>query len=185
MYPKYAEINGTKYPINYGYKYALKCFELIDNDEIFSIERILAIIYILFGFIPDKDINLFFEKCVKFLQCNNIEKQDNGKKDMDFNQDRALIVASFRSDYQIDLSTENIHWWNFVELIQGLTQDCSLSKVRELRNLDTSEIKSAKEKRRLEEAKKAVKLKATKKISSEKKKKIEKFMSQLGKEVIC
>lgn len=45
------------------------------------------------------------------------------------------------SDYKLDLNTIKMHWWQFCELIQGLTEQCVLSRVREIRNYNLNEIK--------------------------------------------
>ena len=37
-----------------------------------------------------------------------------------------------------------MHWWKYMELIAGLTDKCVLSRVREIRNYDLSEIKDNK-----------------------------------------
>lgn len=181
-YPEYAEIKGREYKLNTDYRYALKCFEIVDNEDINNLERMLAIVYLIYGFIPDKDIDLFFEKAVTFLQCGETSERQNEKdRDMDFIQDKKYINASFRSDYQIDLSKEGLHFWDFIELLQGLTDKCSLSRIRELRNYDTSDIKDAKEKKRIEDAKKEVALKRKKKkLTKVQKNNAKNFLMQIG-----
>mgnify|MGYP004640987621 CR=1 FL=1 len=181
-YPEYAEINGKEYKLNTDYRYALKCFEIVDNEDISTLERMLAIVYLIYGFIPDNDVDLFFEKAVTFLQCGETsDKQNEKDKDMDFVQDKKYINASFRSDYQIDLTKEYLHFWYFVELLQGLTDKCSLSKIRELRNYDTNDIKDAKEKKKIEDAKKEVALKhKKKKLTKAQKNNAKNFLIQIG-----
>ena len=49
-YPKYAKVNGKKYPINTSFRVALKCFEIINDSSISDLERTYAIVYKLFGF---------------------------------------------------------------------------------------------------------------------------------------
>ena len=53
-YPKYAKVNGKKYPINTSFRVALKCFEIINDSSISDLERTYAIVYKLFGFIPER-----------------------------------------------------------------------------------------------------------------------------------
>ena len=162
MYPEYAEIDGKEYKIDTNFNVALKCFEILDDDEIDDYERVFAIIYLLFDFIPeDNDLLIkLFDKAKIYLQCGKtLEEQIKNKKDMDFVQDRGLINCSFMSDYKIDLSKENIHFWQFIELIEGLTENCALNRVREIRNYDLSEEKDTKRRRRIEEAKRALALK--------------------------
>ena len=163
MYPESARINGVDYKINTDFKVALECFKIIEDDTIEDEERTLAIIYKLFGFIPDKDLDLFLDRAIKFLQCGEtIEKQLSKEKDLDFFQDEKYITASFMSDYKLDLSKEDIHWWQYINLIQGLTENSILSRVRYIRNYDLSEIKDNKERQKMIDAKNSVALKEKK-----------------------
>lgn len=159
QYPKYAEINGEKYAINTDFRAGLRCFEIINDPEISDNERALAIIYILFGFVPNKDAELFLEKAQLYLQCGKSTKeQHETNRDMDLTEDAPYIMASFMSDYRIDLNTANLHFWQYIDLIQGLTEHSALSKVRELRNYDVSDIKDAKTRNKIIKAKEAVAL---------------------------
>ena len=163
MYPESAKINGIEYPINTDFKVALDCFKIIEDDTIEDEERTLAIIYKLFGFIPKDNLELVFDRAVKFLQCGEtLETQKHREKDMDFFQDEKYIVASFMSDYKLDLSKENLHWWAYINLIQGLTDETILSKIRYIRNYDLSEIKDNKERQKMVDAKNSVTLKEKK-----------------------
>lgn len=160
MYPEYALIDGKRYKINTGYKTALKCFDVIEDTSITGQERALAVIYLLFGFIPDTNFTEFLEKAKIFLQCGETEEeQSSKKKDMDFRQDRGYLYASFVSDYMIDLEKEDIHFWAYIDLIKGLTEDSALNRVRAIRNYDLSTVKDTKEKQKIIEAKKQVALK--------------------------
>lgn len=154
-YPEYAEIKGKKYKIDTNYKTALRCFEVVNDNKITDYERALAIVYLLFDFIPKKNFNLFLEKAIIFLECNKQDKVTSKKikKDFDFLKDYSLIVASFMSDFHINISIENLHFWYFIELIEGLKDDCILNKVRDIRNIDLSKVTDKETKDRLIEAK--------------------------------
>ena len=142
MYPEYANIDGERYRLNTDFRVGLRCFEVIEDPSICDEERTLAVIYLVFGFIPEADLQPFLEKASLFLQCGKTrEEQEEQKRDMDFEHDRAYINASFMSDYKIDLNAVKMHWWQFCELIQGLTEHCALSRVREIRNYNLAEIK--------------------------------------------
>lgn len=184
MYPEYAEINGKEYKIDTSYKTALRCFEVIEDEEIPGTERTLAIIYLLFDFIPKENIELFFEKAMLYLQCGeSLEEQKSKKKDMDFIQDQKYINSSFMSDYHIDLSKTDLHFWQYIELIQGLTEDSSLNRVRNIRNYDLSEIKDEKTKNKIMEAQKELALKdktTSVKITEKQKSNIDAFYEANG-----
>lgn len=160
IYPEYAEVKGTKYKINTDYRVALRCFEVIEDDTICDEERAMAIIYLLFGIIPDDDnAEDFLRIASNYLRCGEEENQTtSAERDMDFNYDEKYIIASFMSDYRIDLPSVDMHFWKYIQLMQGLTDKCALSRVRELRNFDLNEIKDPKERRKVAEAKKNVEL---------------------------
>lgn len=162
MYPEYAEINGRQYKLDTDFNTALKCFEIIDDKSITDYERALAIIYLLFDFVPTKNLDLFLDKARIFLQCGIENVESNCQPDMDFVQDRKYISASFMSDYHIDLSKEKLHFWQFVEYLEGLTENSALFRLRNLRNFDLSEIKDDKERSKYAEMQKKVELKKKK-----------------------
>lgn len=182
-YPEYAEIDGKEYKIDTDFNTALKCFEVLEDEEITDYERALAIVYLLFDFLPEDEI-LFIkllEKAKIFLQCGKtLEEQSSVKKDMDFNQDRSYIMSSFMSDYDLDISKEKLHFWQFIELLEGLTEHTILNRIRDLRNYDLSEEKDFKRRAKIQEAQEKVKLKNSdinnvKKFTEEQIRNIEKF----------
>lgn len=165
-YPEYAEIKGVKYKINTDYRVALKCDEVARDTSIDDLERGLAIIYLLYG---DKGLEdsenweELLQIAVKFLKCGKEETENNNNEpDMSFKQDWGRIQASFVSDYKIDLSKENMHWWAFYDLIEGLTENSVLNRVRFIRNYDISQIKDQKERNEWIKRKQAVELKREK-----------------------
>ena len=115
MYPEYANIKGKEYKIDTDFRTALKCFEIVEDTTISDYERALAIVYLIFNFIPNKNLELFLEKAISFLQCGKtLEEQTENKKDMDFIQDKKYINSSFMSDYKIDLSKAELHFWQYI-----------------------------------------------------------------------
>lgn len=166
-YPTHAEIEGELYELNTDYRYALECFKIIDSTSISDIERAIAVVSILFGRedengniinIPE-NLNIALEKAAIFLSCGKENKDIKEiKRDMDFEYDKEFIRASFMSDYSIDLSNRELHFWQFCELISGLTENSILNRVRDLRNTDLSDYKDSKTRTKIEEAMKRVAL---------------------------
>lgn len=166
-YPECAEIDGSLYNINTDYRYALACFKVINDESISDIERAIAVVSILFGKedkhgeivnIPN-NLNTALEKAKKFLTCGKeVKNIEDVKKDMDFEYDKGLIRASFMSDYSIDLSAVQMHFWQFCELISGLTEDSALNRVRDLRNTDLSIYTDTKVKEKIRKAMERVSL---------------------------
>ena len=168
MYPEYVKVRDKKYKINTSYKTAIKCNAIAEDNNINDIERALAIIYKLFGEEALEDVEnreMLLEKAKKYLSCGveNVETS-NEPKDMDFIQDMPYIKASFMSDYHIDLNKTDMHWWEFYELMNGLSNSdmgncCVLNRVRNLRTFNLAEIKDPREREKIRKAKKSVELK--------------------------
>lgn len=191
-YPKYVKVNDKKYEINTDFRIAIECNRIAEDTSIGDFERALAIIYKLFG---DEGINAqddyerLLELAIKYLSCGKeVSGSSSEEYDMDFIEDMDYIEASFMSDYNIDLTGVEMHWWKFYKLINGLSNSemgncCVLNRVRNLRNFDTKDIKDQKERERIEKAKKQVALKKNKKenkITKEQEKSMEELNKLLG-----
>lgn len=194
-YPKFAKVNDKKYKINTSFRIAIECDNIARDDTIGDYERALAIIYKLYseeGLNNPNDYEKLLEIAKKYLSCGDkLEDSSNKEPDMDFNQDMGYIETSFLSDFGIDLEKQDLHWWKFMEHMNGLSNSemgncCILNRIRNLRNYDTSKIKDEKTKREIEEQKRKVALKKKNVIQKEfndnQKENIDNFMASLRKE---
>ena len=190
-YPEYVEINGKKYKINTDFKVALECNKIAEDESITGYERGLALIYKLFGDagLDDKEnYDKLLELGLKYLLCGETKKKSNDKPDMDFEQDYGLIWVSMYSEYHgLDIDKTEIHWWRFIELMEGLSNSefgncCALNKVRNLRSYDVSKVKDKKERDRILRAQDAFKLKkySKKEVSTEQRERANNLLKQLG-----
>lgn len=146
MYPQYAIINGKKVKINTDFKVALRCFKVLNDDTIGEHERALAIVYLLFNVIPPYDeLTEYTRQSIKFLQCGEEPKEnaqeEYSKRDIDMVLDMQYIRPSFMADYHIDLNKTDLHFWQFCELISGLTENSLLNRVRSIRTANINEYK--------------------------------------------
>ena len=173
-YPEYAEIAGVRYKINTDYRVALRCFKVIDDTSISDEERAYAVIYLLFGEVPTSNMDEFLRIAGDYLRCGEKETtQASAERDIDFNEDERYIIASFMSDYRIDLPSADMHFWQYIQLIQGFTESAVMSKVREIRNYDITELKDPNSRAKMIKAKEAVAL--PKRFSVEEQKAIDEF----------
>ena len=188
-YPEYVEVNGKEYKINTDFRIALECQKVANDDSVGDLERALGVIYLLFGeegINNREDWEKLSKMAQKYLLCGKQLEKVEGEPDMDFEQDMDYIEASFMSDYRIDLGSQNMHWWKFTKLINGLSNSelgdcCILNRVRNLRNYDTSDIKDHKLKDKIEKAKKAVALNKNKKpLTKEQEESQHSLREQLG-----
>lgn len=171
-YPKYIELCGKKYEINTDFRVALDCEIISRRDDIGEYEKMMAIVFKLFGEKAIEDHRLifaFFDLAIKYLKCGKDDEENNTCEkvpSMDFDQDQGYIKASFMSDYGIDLDKVEMHFWQFYDLLQGLTETSILNRVRSIREEPLSG-KNGKSLENLKKAKEQVALK-TKKTCTEK-----------------
>lgn len=190
MYPQYVEVDNKRYKINTDFRVAIECNRIAEDETIGDFERSLAIIYTLFG---EEALNTpnHYEKLLElakmYLLCGEEYNEElNEKPDMDFIQDYSYITTSFMSDYHIDLDNTNMHWWKFMDLMNGLSNSelgncCVLNRIRNLRNMDTKDIKDKKEKQKIEKAKQRVALKQDqKKPTKEQQARAKELLEKIG-----
>jgi hypothetical protein len=190
--PQFVKVNDKKYKINTSFRIAIECNTIAEDKNITDLERGLAIIYKLFG---DEGINnpddyeKLLQMAQKYLLCGKeYDFENNEKQDMDYVEDMDYIEASFMSDFGIDLTSEDMDWWKFNKLINGLSNSemgncCVLNRVRNLRNLNLNDIKDSKQREQLAKAKKMVALKKTqnkKEMTEKQKESADKLNKMLG-----
>lgn len=190
--PQFVKVNDKKYKINTSFRTAIECNTIAEDKNITDLERGLAIIYKLFGDDginnPD-DYEMLLKLAQKYLLCGKeYDIENNEKQDMDYVEDMDYIEASFMSDFGIDLTSEDMDWWKFNKLINGLSNSemgncCVLNRVRNLRNLNLNDIKDSKQREQLAKAKKMVALKKTqnkKEMTEKQKESADKLNKMLG-----
>lgn len=158
-YPEALLVGGQEYPINTGYEDALACIACINDATLGDAERAYGVLEILYKEEPEDQIEAV-RMAVKYLQLGKESVPDDAPEpDMDYAYDMHYIRSSFRSDYGIDLNqTPEMHWWEFIELLQGLTDKCILNRVRDLRTYDLSSIKDQKTRSKIIRAQREVAL---------------------------
>ena len=189
-YPKYVEVEGKRYKINTDFRVAIECNRIAEDDTIGDFERALGIICTLYG---KKALNnpnhweQLLKLAQKYLACGK-EVDSHEEADMDFIQDYAYIKTSFLSDYGVKLDEQNYHWWEFFDLVNGLSNSelgncCVLNRVRNLRNYDVSSIKDTNERSKIIKAKEQVALKKHKqevKLTEKQQESVDEFYKSLG-----
>lgn len=180
IYPEALLVGDTEYEINTGYEYALACLACINDPELGDTERAYGVIDILYKDPQPEDLVEAVRMAVKFLQLGKDGQAPRTARapDMDYEADMHYIRASFRSDYKLDLGRmPELHWWEFMELLQGLTDDCILNRIRDLRNYDLSTVKDPKTRSRIIQAQREVAL--TGQLSTEDQDTLDSFYAQL------
>lgn len=175
-YPEYIEIDNKKYKINTNFRDALRCDEIVRDTTIGEYEKGLAIIYVLLGeeaLKDEKNYAKMLQLLLKYLRCGkDIEEvNEEAEPSMSFKQDTGYIKASFMSDYKMDLDKTNLHYWAFIDLLNGLTENSILNRVRMIREEPLND-KKGKELTKWKKMKEQVKLKQEK---TQEQKELDKF----------
>ena len=150
--PEYILIDGQKYKINADYRNVLKFNQMYKDKSISDYEMIIGAICMFYGkdVVNDEDkYERLLEGIKKIVEGrpNSMNKinQEKQKIDMDYDKDMNLIIASMWSEYGIDITKEKIHWWTFYDLLNGLSSECALNRVRDIRSKDLSKITNKEE----------------------------------------
>lgn len=151
---KYATIQGKKYEINTDFKVAMKCDAIINDPNIDDYDRGILVTGLLFG--EDSPYcNEALEKATIFLGGG---QKESTKKIIDLEQHWNLIYSAFKSQYGINLHSEDLHYQEFLMLLQGL-KDQVLTDVVDLLTYDLSTVKDPKQKRKILKAQKQFQVK--------------------------
>ncbi|MDD5880979.1 Gp15 family bacteriophage protein [Stecheria intestinalis] len=189
-YPEYIQVRNEKYKLDTSYLTAIECFRIISDDTISDTERGMALMQKLIGqVVLDQTSGEILTLLVQYLQrgrtAREVEEmmaiQGDEDPDIDYTQDFGYITASFISDYGIDLSSstnDSMHWWKFVDLLNGCSPKSAIGRVRELRNMDPSDYKDPKAREQILKAQRLVALKP--KLTESERQADDAFMSLLA-----
>lgn len=178
--PTHIEHDGVEYPINTHYSIALECFSLINDNTVSDTERSVGVITMLFGVdIPIDDKSL--HKARKYLEVGmDGDDGDSSEPTVDFTQHAEYIYASFKQQYPT-VPLEDLHYWEFISLFKGLSNETVMGRIQELLSTEPSEMDDPKQRRDLIKAQNKFKVKTPKDIDREvyEKKKEDEFMDKL------
>lgn len=158
---KYVLIEGNKYPINTDFRVAIKCDEILNDPNVDDLDRGILITGLLFGS-ESPYCNEALEKAKKFLENG---ASGEGKKILDFNQHWDYYYGAFRAQYGIDLNKDDIHYHDFVSLCKTLKNQ-AINDVIEILTYDMSEIKDPKQRRKIIDAQKKLKVKEVSNVNN-------------------
>ena len=167
--PEYVKVNDKMYKINTDFRVAIECDRIARDKNIGDYERVLAILYKLFGEagLDCENEARLFELAMKYI---SLGKEQKGLKndfhnefELDFTKCRGLISSSFKFDYKFDpYELEYLHWYDFYNDLENLSSNefgacCILNRVTNLLNYDVSDIKDDKRRQEILEAKEDLK----------------------------
>lgn len=148
LLPSSVKINGTEYDINSDFRTSVLFSLLMEDDSLNEEEKVLQALNLYYPVVPD-NLEEAIEQIKWFYSCGKLDNpignkkaRASSKKVFDFEVDANYIYSAFMSQYNIDLQDiEQLHWWKFKALLEGLKEDNKLSKIIEYRSMDLSKIK--------------------------------------------
>ena len=148
LLPSSVKIDGTEYEINSDFRTSVLFSLLMEDDNLSEEEKVLQALNLYYPVVPDNSEEAI-EQIKWFYSCGKLDNpmgnkkvRASSKKVFDFEVDANYIYSAFMSQYNIDLQDiEELHWWKFKALLEGLKEDNKLSKIIEYRSVDLSKIK--------------------------------------------
>lgn len=169
--PDCITVGEKKLKVNTDYRRWLIVYEILSSDSAMSIplglKARLAAECVLECEIGEDEYGAFLDGAYSFLlrrETNDIHDNvihDTAAREklFDFSADSALILASFLSEYGIDLTKERMHWYKFMALLTSLPPTSPLMRTVALRAADLSLVEDDRMRRGLRRAKNAVRIK--------------------------
>ena len=142
--------------IRTDFKQGLKFFRILSSDRFTDEQKPRLIISALLEEFPHgADPQEVLDYLIEYISGGNKPMEEDSKQErvFDWNVDVELVYAAFMQVYRIDLLNEEMHWWKFLALFNGLPDGTKLSQIIEIRGKDIPKNADAKYKARLTELK--------------------------------
>lgn len=154
-------VDGVRVPVETDYRAGLLYDALLQDGSLPEGVRASLIVEFTCGQVPDAvDREKLLLALAEFYAMGKAEETPSAAEPvMDFEEDGDRILSSFQAAYGIDLLTVRMHWWQFLTLLVTLPADTVFMRTLRLRMLDLREIEDDDLRRKLRQAKRAVRLK--------------------------
>ncbi len=149
--PRTISVCGEDFEINTDFKVWIEFDRLMTESSLTDSEKIVKILNLCLKdkLLPKRlDETLFslfkFYSCFEDGNVNSKGKENKKKRVISFTHDAPYIYSAFYGQYGIDLLTENLHWFSFRALLDGLTDEHKLISIIGYRKAELSDVKDAK-----------------------------------------
>lgn len=146
---------GETFQLDTDFRIGIQICLLQQDSELTAYDKTLLIRDLLFTDDAPTDA-ADIDRCLQFFMNGWNHDKPSGKKEkhrlQDFDVDQWRIYAAFRSQYQINLTTEEMHWWEFMGLLSALSE-CAYTRVIDIRQKDIKPKMDKDSRKALQEAK--------------------------------
>lgn len=150
--PQTITVNGKDFPIATDFRVWVR-FDCLTERKTMGPDTLAEVLALVFPervlperVLPDS-LSETLSALFRFYACgedgNKKRKSTprSQKRVVSFSHDSPLIYAAFLAQYGIDLTRENLHWWKFRALFDGLNEHQKICEVVGWRAADLSKIK--------------------------------------------
>lgn len=155
--PESVTVNEREYPINSDYKTVLSYLRLYRDETMSNEDKFSWALALFYGntvegqllcSLDPNDVEALYSYIAVFVNCGEEPEQDEKKKTeepaLDLLVDSGRIFAAFYQIYGINLRKASIHWWVFMDLLQGLPKGTRLADVIDIRTKEKEKWMDAK-----------------------------------------
>lgn len=147
-------VDGMDYAIDPCFRTVLACLRVAGDPDRPELAKVL---YLGKHFFCDNIPPDMGELFAAFLMDGE-SPDDDGEQMMDFEFDAGAIYASFRQQYNINLLTDDLHWYEFRALLSGLNDATPFGNRIKIRSMDVNDV-SEKDRPKLRKLKDTIALK--------------------------
>ncbi len=154
--PETLNICGEEFNIRHDVKTWIRVSSVMESNTE-DIEKIIKIIALIFPkpiegetlYLPKKLTDTLDKICEFYRggeKLSEVKEKPTKKKNriVSFSHDADLIHCAFLSQYGIDLSKSDMHWWEFLKLFSGLSGEHKILKIMDYRGTELTKIKDKK-----------------------------------------
>lgn len=160
--PDCVTIGGKSVPIVTDFRTGIRFERLILSERMSDEEKLNECLRLYFPQtlinpqdVPDTiDQVLWFYRCGKDKDYEPSGGSGSSEKAFDYDYDAGHIYAAFMQTYSIDLTSCEMHWWQFKALFDALPESTMFIKIVGYRTAEVPEKASAEMKRQIERRKK-------------------------------
>lgn len=135
-YPTSIVWKGVRYDLNLSYKAVLLVLEMFDDEQLSAEDKCIIALDILVKGKHPKDYNLL-ESVFDLIKSD--ETPTNEPKVLDVFKDWDFIISSFRQAYGIDIVRSDLHYLEFIALLNGLPEGTKMIDVIRIRTMEVPE----------------------------------------------
>jgi len=156
--PEIAEVNGREYAIKTDFKKVLSYLQMLHEKAESDPDDTVFVLAMFFGKeIRKDDIQGLIDFLKWYINRGEEPKEEKKRKKeplFDILIDSGRIYSAFFQVYHINLRKVQLHWWTFMELLEGLPKGTHLAEVIDIRGRKFEKYMKAAEKNELAELKK-------------------------------